>query len=33
MELHERFESVDGATARWALGLEDAPVDVHTEAK
>ncbi len=33
MELHERFESVDGATARWALGLEDAPVDIHTEAK
>jgi methionyl-tRNA formyltransferase len=30
MEIHDRFESVDGDIARWALGLEDAPVDVYT---
>jgi methionyl-tRNA formyltransferase len=30
MELHDRFEPVDRKTARWALGLESAPVDVPT---
>ena len=33
MELHDRFESVDEDTARWALGLETAPVDIHGVAK
>ena len=33
MDVHERFESVDGATARWALGLEDAPDGAHTGTK
>jgi methionyl-tRNA formyltransferase len=27
MDLHDRFEPVDEKTARWALGLEAAPVD------
>jgi methionyl-tRNA formyltransferase len=30
MELHHRFEIVDREVARWALGLEDARVDVHS---
>jgi hypothetical protein len=29
MKLHDRFESVDEDTARWALGLEKTPVDLH----
>jgi methionyl-tRNA formyltransferase len=33
MELHDRFERVDSHTTRWALGLESAPVGVHTEGK
>jgi hypothetical protein len=29
MELHDRFDSVDEHTARWALGLETTPIDIH----
>ncbi len=29
MELHDSFESVDPRTARWALGLEAAPPELH----
>jgi methionyl-tRNA formyltransferase len=33
MEPHDRFEKVDRQTARWALGLEARPAEIHPEAK